>query len=404
MYNLKSSKKIISDNGSFINNNSFVTKPANNTGVTINIYQNGNNKRESEKRDSTKEPIVESQKEYSPENYSDETLDHHDIEEDDNQLDIEHLNETTYISNDIPYILDTSDFLSKTIDETDNMDLQVCAYKVIVDGYAPYILYLLEHDSESDSFVFPKGSIIEDGDQTLLQKMVAKYPFLASEADENFGTIEDPLFRGFYHKESNIVIATYDTTPFKTDLLEENENFIWVTPYEILGSNKVYGKSVNKMVIDFFVNIFEESDEGIDFYHLKKKGTSEKVRSPYTLYLCQKGTGFLGGGGYENVKWVADMDYILYPRVDHPKLDRFFLFSSELIVDAGSLQGNKEFMRFLVFVDVDPEIRILYDEDSTKIDHLYDGTLEEEYQVVTFIEGGKQYWSVKSPEIFLAIE
>ena len=134
MYNLKSSKKISPNPESINNNNSFMKKPANNTGVTVNIFQNGINNNNSE----TREPSID---DYSPEKYSSETLDHHDIGEE--KEDEDDPNETTYISNDIPYILDTSDFLSKTIDETDDMELQVCAYKVIVDGYAPYILYLL---------------------------------------------------------------------------------------------------------------------------------------------------------------------------------------------------------------------------------------------------------------------
>jgi hypothetical protein len=228
-----------------------------------------------------------------------------------------------------------------------------------------------------------------------------RYPFLAEGIDETIGTIEDDRLKGFYKNETGTTIV-YDTTTFKKNLLEENpENFIWATIYEILGSQKIYGIPIDPVIISHFTEIYEKY--GYDFYTLKNSA-SDYIHSPYTLYLCQKGSN----GTYENIKSDKESDILLYPRIDHEKLDRVFLFSSELLKEE-SLVEKVKVKRFAVFIENDPEIPILYidgpeSENKEKLDHLYDGTLEDNYQIVTFIENEKQFWSIRNPMFFIPIE
>lgn len=333
--------------------------------------------------ESKEEPIAESKE---------------DLIEESKEESMEESKEDIYTSNDTEYFVDTVNILNKLEEiEDNNRELQVCIFKTVVNGYSPYLLYLLEYDEERDSYIFPKqGSQEVDNDDTIIQKILSLYPFLADQPDETFGTVDDPLFKGLYEEEDKITFV-YDTTTFKKDILEEDSNYIWATTYEILGSQLIFGKTVDKSVIDLFNSIYEKHDNSLDFHHLKNVETNEYMRTPYTLYLCKK-----NGDNYENIKHSDENTQILYPRVDHEILGRFFLFSSKLLKEGSQIE-NLEFQRFVVFIDIDPSISILYvdsEENENKMNHLYDGTLEKEYQIVTFIENGQQYWSVKSPELF----
>ena len=165
---------------------------------------------------------------------------------------------------------------------------------------------------------------------------------------------------------------------------------------------KIYGIPVDPIVVSHFTEIYEENNN-YDYYTLKTSET-EYIHSPYTLYLCQKGID----GVYENIKTEEDSVILLYPRINHEKLDRTFLFSSELLKEE-SLVEKVKIQRFAVFVDNDPKNAVLYidgpnSENHTKMDHLYDGTLEKEYHIVTFIENGHQFWSIMNPSLFTPIE
>ena len=302
------------------------------------------------------------------------------------------------------YFLDTADILIKSaeIDES-TKELQACIFKIVDDGNIPYLMYLLEYNSDTNQYGFVKPQELEiQPESTMAQKLIAHYPFLSHNSDETIGTLEDDRLRGFSENETKIT-ALYDTTTFKTDLLEENpENYIWATIYEILGSQKIYGIPVDPIVASHFTEIYEENNN-YDYYTLKTSET-EYIHSPYTLYLCQKGID----GVYENIKTEEDSGFLLYPRINHEKLDRTFLFSSELLKEE-SLVEKVKIQRFAVFVDNDPKNAVLYidgpnSENHTKMDHLYDGTLEKEYHIVTFIENGHQFWSIMNPSLFTPIE
>ena len=315
------------------------------------------------------------------------------------------------------YFLDTADILIKSDEIDDSIkELQVCIFKIVDQGTTPYLMYLLEYNSDTNTYGFVKPQEQEIPESTITQKLIAQYPFLSHEADETIGTLEDERLRGFSENDTKIT-ALYDITSFMTDLLEENpENFIWATIYEILGSQKIYEIPVDPAVISHFTEIYDI--HGYDYYTLKKS-ESEYIRCPYTLYLCEKrttgegttGEGTTGEGttgSYENVGLEKDSTMILYPRINHEKLDRVFLFSSNLL-NPGSLEENKQILRFAVFADNDPKIPILYvdgpeSENQSKMDHLYDGTLEKEYHIVTFIENGHQFWSIMNPSLFIPIE
>jgi len=326
------------------------------------------------------------------------------------------------------YFLDTTDILIKSteIDES-TKELQVCIFKIVDHGTIPYLMYLLEYTSDTNTYGFVKRQDQEQEipESTMTQKLMTQYPFLSHESDETIGTLEDDRLRGFSENDTKIT-ALYDTTSFMTDLLEENPNYLWATIYEILGSQNIYGIPVDPAVISHFTEIYDI--HGYDYYTLKTSET-EYIHSPYTLYLCEKRTTGQGTteegtteegtteegtteegttGSYENIKVENDSAILLYPRINHEKLDRIFLFSSNLL-HPGSLEENKQTLRFAVFVDEEPEISILYidgpeSENQSKMDHLYDGTLEKDYQIVTFIEGGQQFWSILNPRFFIPIE
>jgi hypothetical protein len=310
------------------------------------------------------------------------------------------------------YFLDTADILIKSgeIDES-TKELQVCIFKIVDHGTTPYILYLLEYNPDTNHYGFVKPQEQEvTAESTMTQKLIAHYPFLSHESDETIGTLDDERLRGFSENDAKIT-ALYDTTTFKTDLLEENPNYLWATIYEILGSTTIYGISVDPVVISHFTEIYDI--HGYDYYTLKKS-ESEYIHSPYTLYLCQKRTTEEGmdgegtTGAYENIKLDKESAILLYPRINHEKLDRFFLFSSDLL-KTEDLVENVKIQRFAVFVDNDPKNAVLYidgpdSENQSKMGHLYDGTLENDYNIVTFIEGGQQFWCIRNPNLFTPIE
>ena len=311
--------------------------------------------------------------------------------------------EGSYISKKTSYYLDFTEILQKTEDIDDTKPLYPCIFKVNNNGYAPYLLYLLEYDSTTKTYKWARGSQEVPNGSSIFQKLLLQYPFLFNDTDERIGTIDDVRLKGFYTENPDHILAVYDTTTFKTDLLEENPDYIWATTYEILSSRNIYGIPIDESVISVFLDIYKTHK--YDFHHLKREGTEDDyVRAPYTLYLCQK-----ENSTYSNVsKLEEDNIRILYPRVDHEKLDRFFLFSSDLIYP-GSLEENLKIQRFAVFVDIDPTIHILFidgtdAENNADLDHLYDGTLEPEPQIVTFIEDDKQFWSIRNPALFSQIE
>ena len=313
--------------------------------------------------------------------------------------------EGSYLSKQMKtnYFIDLTDILMKTDDvDISTKPLQVCIYKVSTHAVAPYLLYLMEYNPSTSTYQWAQPLSQEMSESTTLsQKIVAQYPFLTDDEDITIGTIDDERYKGFYDNDDSIV-AVYDTTTFKKDLLEENENFLWVSHYEILFSQKVYNIPVDPAVIAFFMNMYDKYQ--YDFYHLKKEGTTDEyIKSPYVLYLCKTGSSV--SGTYENIGKLGEETRIFYPRVDHKKLDRFFLFSSNLL-NPGSHEENLKMMRFAVFVDNDPSLSILYIDgpDEGDLEHLYDGTLGEEYTIATFIENEQQYWSVQNPAIFSPIE
>jgi hypothetical protein len=330
---------------------------------------------------------------------------------DDNEIESiysENMEEESNENIESSYFLDTVNILIKSDEINESTkEIQVCIFKIVDHGTTPYILYLLEYNPDTNQYGFVKPQEQDIAiESTITQKLIIQYPFLSHEADETIGTLEDERLRGFTENDSKIT-GLYDTTSFITDILEENiENFIWATIYEILGSQKIYEIPVDPTVILHFTEINEKY--GYDYYTLKKS-ESEYIRSPYTLYLCQKRTTEeVMAGAYENIKVDKDSSILLYPRINHEKLDRIFLFSSNLL-HPGSLIENKEFIRFAVFVDEDPKISILYidgpeSENQSDLDHLYDGTLEKDYQIVTFIEGSQQFWSIRNPQLFIPIE
>ena len=303
------------------------------------------------------------------------------------------------------YFLDTADILIKSDEINESTkELQACIFKIVDQGNTPYLLYLLEYNGDTNQYGFVKSQEQEQEipESTITQKLIAHYPFLSQDADETIGTLDDERLLGFSENDTTIT-ALYDTTTFMTDILEENpENFLWATIYEILGSQNIYGIPVDPTVTSHFTEIYEKHNN-YDYYTLKKS-ESEYIHSPYTLYLCQKGTD----GTYINVELNKYAMILLYTRIDHEKLDRVFLFSSNLL-HPSSLEENVKFQRFAVFVDIDPKIPILYvdgpeSENQSKMDHLYDGTLEKDYQIVTFIENGQQFWSIMNPRFFIPIE
>lgn len=312
--------------------------------------------------------------------------------------------EGSYLSKQLKtnYFIDHTEILSKTDDiDISAKSIDICIYKVCTYDIAPYLLYLLEYNGSAYTWV--QSTSQDDESTTLSQKIVAQYPFLTDDEDVSIGTIDDVRYKGFYEREDSI-LTVYDTTTFKKDLLHENDEFLWVSPYEILCLQKVYDIPIDPSVISFFKTMYENFH--YDFYHLKKEGTEDEyIPTPYVLYLCQTGSNV---GTYENVGKLGENAHILYPRVDHEKLDRFFLFSSNLL-HSGSHEENLKILRFAVFMDLDPSISILYidgpdAENQSDLDHLYDGTLETDYSIVTFLENGQQYWSVKNPEFFSQIE
>lgn len=136
-----------------------------------------------------------------------------------------------------------------------NKPIELCIYQVCNKGRYPFLLFLLKKNNDNSLSFF---DFINNSTN------FKKVKYNSVKYINNFfpkATIE---YSGFYEtKEQNILILKYENK-YSSIITTNNNNYIWVSVYEIINTNKVYNFIINKYIIDFFSN-------NLNFLKLKNK-------------------------------------------------------------------------------------------------------------------------------------
>ena len=345
------------------------------------------------------------------------------------------------------YILENEKFLQKRfddIDSTTSYSMNLCMYKCVRNGCTPYLLYLMVYDNTTKTYSIPNYPLgvqsapsveeIQDNIMESVKKQLFDlYPptnVVQSQDSPDSSTIfDEDVFKGFFIDADNgIITMVYDTTRVMVPL-SSTKQYCWVSPYEIFVSSQVANIPISDSVRELFKKI-SGSPKNHDFYHLKNLSDNTIVKTPYVLFMCKEKVdtpetnptkGFLlfdllssttkSVITYENVlKGVKDVEaetekeQILFPRIQHPDLGSYTMFSSNPISKTDN-NNNNNIKRFAVFVDTDGLTPLYLSIDETdKIQHLYDIDAVEQYSSITYSQNDMQLWCIKSSIYFSEIE
>ena len=374
----------------------------------------------------------------------DKNIDNENIEEkiDDNisETSVQE-SEQTDLSHDIPaspifydydgktYTVDNSNFLQRNFTNVEpdiNYKMNLCIYKCVLKGCAPYLLYLMVYDENTDTLIFPHYTIrqgsseeaVEDTEIRILNEFKEAlfdiYPpgiiLNNEESSETHDIYTEEFFRGFFvHDEKDpsipengMITMVYDATRVNVPLFGDKQ-YYWVTPYEMFALKQMNQMKVNADIIRTISTSYSGSLDK-SFYHLKDVRTNELIKDPYVLFLSTSSgdsiANSLGFSTFENVVFNETSEntvQIIYPRTNHPTLGNYTFFSSQTTIKDGK--------RFAVFVDID-DLQPLYvePEEADILNHLYDVDRELSYSAITYMNGSQQLWCIKSPLYFSEIE
>ena len=317
----------------------------------------------------------------------------------------------TYNHNGEQYIVDTDPFLQKNFENVNpeiNYSMNLCIYKCVQNGSTPYLLYLMVHDTESETLVFPhyKTSVgggsdepMEETEDRVLEDFKKRLfdlfpPDVYNDSEDATDIYTEDLFRGFYLEENDISFV-YDATRVNVPLASDKP-YYWVSPYEMFVSKRINHLNVDETLIR---TISSSLNGVIDkrFYHLTRLSDNSLVKDPYVLFLCKPVDSMFSGVAIENVSEpLSDQntENLLFPRIQHPLLGHYTFFSS--------LPASDGLSRYAVFVDTEG-LNPLYVEkdDSAILDHLYSPENTTRYSAVTFFYNSvQQVWCIKSPYYF----
>jgi hypothetical protein len=326
------------------------------------------------------------------------------------------------------YYLDNAQFLQRTFDLPDGQyPVQLCISTCVRNGCMPYLLYLTVYNKNTGTLGFPStANVLEitetDTDSDVQEKLMTEfkeslfdiYPPNESRPlsmeDETPTDVYNPnLFKGFFwNKEDNRLLMVYDATRVNIPLNDDKEYF-WVTPYEILILNQMRNLKIDTTVTTLFKTIAISSGYiDTSFYQLKRESDKTVVPSPYVLFICSHNSGTSGGlfnlfstrTTFENIlQEDADHVSLLCPTVNDSRLGDFPIFSS-LPLDPNS----PPIKRYAAFVDID-DLQPFFIDESNKdeLEHLYYMKNENQYSSICFFKESVQLWCIKSPLYFTEI-
>jgi len=173
---------------------------------------------------------------------------------------------TVNVDNNITY---NSYFLDVPNSENDfklnkNKPIELCIYQVCNKGKYPFLLFLLKkyNDNSLSFFEFINNSTNFTRSNNFTNSKKVKYNIV--KYINSFFPKANIECNGFYEtNEKNIVILNYENK-YSSIITTNDNNYIWVSVYEIINTNKVYNLIINKYIIDFFTT-------NLNFLILKNK-------------------------------------------------------------------------------------------------------------------------------------
>lgn len=158
---------------------------------------------------------------------------------------------------DTNYILDIPNSENDLIINK-NKPIELCIYQVCNKGKYPFLLFLLKKNSDNSLSFF--NFISNFTNSKKVKYNLIKYI-------NSFFPKANIEYSGFYEtNEKNIVILNYENN-YSSIITTNDNNYIWVSAYEIINTNKVYNFIINNYIIDFFY-------KNLNFLKLKNnKGT-----------------------------------------------------------------------------------------------------------------------------------
>ena len=348
------------------------------------------------------------------------------------------LNEEFIFKNEI-YNLTNEHLLEKNfsnIDPSTRYSIKLCIYSIVTEKTpSPYLRYVLNKnisengDAEYDfpTIEFHLDSIeqplsnedihqitqeyVDDSIDTrieaeLLEQCKISILDIFNFANHSSKMDFDKMFKGFFvptTENRDTMIFVFDTTKFiPTNLVERTQTeYVWAVLYEMLCSKMWRTTPIVDSIYDNFKEIVDRNTKSLDMHHIKTKN-DEYIKSPYLLYLCH-----FNNMKYENCfkdeSATPSPTNILLPRIQHPKLGEYFIFTVEPI----NKEDSRTLRRFLVFFD-DSDIHTNYIEESdeTQIQTILDllPTDETGFNGYVFRENDLQLWVMKNREKIVELQ
>jgi hypothetical protein len=212
-----------------------------------------------------------------------------------------------------------------------------------------------------------------------------------------------PKYKGFVylHEEENTeseteknIVVLYDFTGFQNVEAKtkaeangsESPDYLWVTPFEIVYKRAINGTPIATDICNLFYR-----DKRLT--HIEDE-SGVPVEIPYTLYLCKTKSSSENG----TIENVIQASSIVEPRVNHPILGNFHLFSCDPIETGVNA-------KYAVFIK-DDDAQFIIDRDlgqNTEQNDLYTDGEKPVYECVFFRENNVSYWSIKNPDLFVSL-
>ena len=344
------------------------------------------------------------------------------------------------------YKLTNEDLLEKNfsnLDSSTSYSIKLCIYSIVTKNTpSPYLRYVLNKiisengepvydfptfDFNLDSIDQPlsnedvqeitqeesEGSNDTKIEAEVLEKCKTRileiFNFTNHSSDMDF----NKMFKGFFvptTDENPTILFVFDTTEIlPTNLVERTQTeYVWAVLYEMLCSKLWRTTSIVDSIYDYFKEIIERNSNSMDMHHFKTQN-DEYLKSPYLLYLCN-----IDNNGYENCfkdeTDVSNPTNLLLPRIEHPKIGEYFIFTVEPI----NKEDSRILRRFLVFFD-DADIQTNYIEESDEgqtqeiLDSVLNFNEEDEseipnYSGYVFKENGLQLWVMKNREKIVELQ
>ena len=359
----------------------------------------------------------------------------------------EPLSNEEFMFKDTRYKLTNEHLLEKNfsnLESSKSYKIKLCIYSIVTENtptpYLRYVLNKITSENGEPLYVFPEFDFTLDNiDQPLSNEDVENitqeptnmdvegpndtkieaeileqckttileiFNFLNHSENADF----NKMFKGFFvptTENQDTILFVFDTTEIlPTNLVERTQTeYVWAVLYEMLCSKKWRTTSISDEIYNYFKEIIERNSNSMDMHHIKTQD-DEYLKSPYLLFLCNN-----DNMEYQNCfKDESNINHpvnLLFPRIQHPKIGDYFIFTVEPI----NPEDSRTLRRFLVFFD-DADIATNYIEESDEsvvqqqLDSIY--TMDSEdtpnYNGYVFMENNKQLWVMKNREKIVELQ